>query len=162
MRKIIYFVLIISFTLIIPEYHAQLTIGVSPPLLDLGELEPGTSKIARFYLVTSSEEKFFVHMNPTGLDVRTFMTTRYKEFGNNYSEEDVSSWVEFLSNPVELKEPKERQIKLLTELAFEKGIPHSVEVAKRLDSPYILDEFHDALVDELYNKLIGEGKLKRI
>lgn len=59
-------------------------------------------------------------------------------------------------------EPKERQIQLLTDLAFEKGIPHAVEVAKRLENPFLLDEFHKALVDELYNKLIEEGKLKQI
>lgn len=59
-------------------------------------------------------------------------------------------------------ESKERQIQLLTDLAFEKGIPHAIEVAKRLENPYLLDEFHDALVDELYNKLIEEGKLKQI
>jgi hypothetical protein len=59
-------------------------------------------------------------------------------------------------------EPKERQIQLLTDLAFEKGIPHAVEVAKRLENPFLLDEFHKALVDKLYNKLIEEGKLKQI
>lgn len=59
-------------------------------------------------------------------------------------------------------QPKERQIQLLTELAFEKGISHAIEVAKRLDSPYLLDEFHDFLVDELYNKLIETGKLKAL
>lgn len=59
-------------------------------------------------------------------------------------------------------EPREKQIKLLTDLAFEKGVVHAIEVAKRLDNPYLLDEFHDALVDELYNKLIETGKLKAI
>lgn len=59
-------------------------------------------------------------------------------------------------------QPQQRQVKLLTDLAFEKGISHAVEVAKRLESPYLLDEFHDALVDELYNKLVQEGKLKAI
>jgi hypothetical protein len=103
-----YFVFIISFILILPKLHAQLTVGVSPPILDLGELEPGTSKIARFYLVTSSKEKFFVYMNPTKDDLSSF-ATQYKDFVNNYSEEDVSSWVEFLSNPVELKETPEGQ-----------------------------------------------------
>ncbi len=59
-------------------------------------------------------------------------------------------------------QPKERQVQLLTGLAFEKGVSHAIEVAKRLDNPYILDEFHDALVDELYNKLIESGRLKAI
>jgi len=59
-------------------------------------------------------------------------------------------------------EPKERQIKLLTDLAFDKGVIHATEVARNLDSPYILDEFHDTLVDELYNYLIKQGKLKQL
>jgi len=60
------------------------------------------------------------------------------------------------------KEPKERQIQLLVGLAFEKGIFQAIEVAKNLDSPYLLDEFHDTLVDELYNKLVEAGKLEKI
>jgi len=59
-------------------------------------------------------------------------------------------------------EAKERQVKLLTDLAFDKGIIHATEVAKKLDDPYILDEFHDTLVDELYNYLVEQGKLKQI
>ena len=59
-------------------------------------------------------------------------------------------------------EPKERQIKLLTDLAFDKGVIYATEVARNLDSPYILDEFHDTLVDELYNYLIKQGKLTQL
>ncbi|MBD3282626.1 MAG: hypothetical protein GF387_03425 [Candidatus Portnoybacteria bacterium] len=59
-------------------------------------------------------------------------------------------------------EPQERQVYLLTEIAFERGISHAIDVAKRLDNPYLLDEFHDALVDEFCAKLIAEGKLKEI
>lgn len=59
-------------------------------------------------------------------------------------------------------EPKERQIKLLTDLAFEKGVIHATEVARGLDDAYILDEFHDTLVDELYDYLVKQGKLKQI
>ena len=57
---------------------------------------------------------------------------------------------------------KERQIQLLTDLVFEKGISHAVEVARRLENPYLLDEFHDALVNELYGKLVEAGKLKQL
>lgn len=59
-------------------------------------------------------------------------------------------------------EPKERQIELLTNLAFEKGIVEAVKVAQKLDNPYLLDEFHDTLVDKLYNKLVAEKKLEQI
>jgi len=60
------------------------------------------------------------------------------------------------------KEKEERQIKLLTSLAFEKGIIHATEVAKKLDNAFILDEFHDALVDKFYNYLVEQGKLKQV
>ena len=78
MQKVSCFIFTISFLLIIPEYHAQLTVGVSPPVLYLGEIEPGTSKIARFYLVTSSQEKFFVYMTSTKDDIRIFKNTKYR------------------------------------------------------------------------------------
>lgn len=58
--------------------------------------------------------------------------------------------------------PEEKRIKLLTDLAFEKGVIHATEVAKGLDDAYVLDEFHDTLVDELYNYLVEKGKLKQI
>lgn len=63
----------------------------------------------------------------------------------------------------ELKgEERGRQIQLLINLVLEKGVIHATEVAKKLDSPYILDEFHDTLVDELYNYLVKQGKLKQV
>ncbi|MFH1937938.1 MAG: hypothetical protein ABIJ60_00145 [Patescibacteria group bacterium] len=57
---------------------------------------------------------------------------------------------------------RQNQIKMLCDLAFEKGIDVAIEEARKLDSPYILDEFHDSLVDELREKLIEKGKLERI
>lgn len=59
-------------------------------------------------------------------------------------------------------EPKERQVELLKQMAFEKGIFEAVEIAKNLNNPYLLDEFHDALVDELYNQLVVDGKIEQI
>lgn len=57
---------------------------------------------------------------------------------------------------------KPKQVKTLIHLAFSKGLWHSVAVAMRLDDPYILDEFHDTLVDELYDVLVKKGKLKKL
>lgn len=54
------------------------------------------------------------------------------------------------------------QIKVLSELAFQKGLDFAIEVAKGLDNAYVLDEFHDTLVDELYQRLIEQGKLKKL
>ncbi|MFH1129262.1 MAG: hypothetical protein V1686_00800 [Patescibacteria group bacterium] len=59
-------------------------------------------------------------------------------------------------------EPKERQIQLLTQMAVDKGVIEAVNIARNLDNPYLLDAFHDALIDHFYNQLIEKGKLKSI
>lgn len=53
------------------------------------------------------------------------------------------------------------QIKVLSDIAFEKGLDAAIEEAKKLNNPYILDEFHDVLVGEFYKKLIETGKLEQ-
>lgn len=56
---------------------------------------------------------------------------------------------------------KENQIKVLCDLSSQKGIDFAIEAAKNLNNAYVLDEFHDALidVDELHEKLIERGDL---
>ena len=56
---------------------------------------------------------------------------------------------------------KPKQIKALVYISFKKGIKNAVAVAKQLDDPYLLDEFHDTLVDELYDYLVKKKKLKQ-
>ena len=53
------------------------------------------------------------------------------------------------------------QVKVLSDIAFEKGLDAAIEEAKKLNNPHILDEFHDILVDELYKKLVEAGKLEQ-
>lgn len=55
-----------------------------------------------------------------------------------------------------------RQVKVLSALAFEKGINYSVEVARNLNNAYLLDKLHDELVGELHEELVKKGKLKEI
>ncbi|MCK5122909.1 MAG: hypothetical protein KAQ87_02070 [Candidatus Pacebacteria bacterium] len=55
-----------------------------------------------------------------------------------------------------------RQVKVLVTLAFEKGIGHSIKVARNLNDAYLLDELHDKLVGELRSELVEKGKLKEI
>jgi len=57
---------------------------------------------------------------------------------------------------------KDQQIKSLVDLAFQKGVAHASEVVRQLDSPYLMDEFHDILIDEFRKKLVDEGKLEEI
>ena len=57
---------------------------------------------------------------------------------------------------------KDRQLKILVDLAFQQGINKAVEAAKATESPYLIDEFHDTLVDQLRQQLIEKGKLKEL
>lgn len=52
------------------------------------------------------------------------------------------------------------QIEELAAIAFSKGIVEAVNIARRINDPHLLDEFHDALVDRLYEYLIQEGVIK--
>ena len=54
--------------------------------------------------------------------------------------------------------PLSQQIGVLISLVFEKGLEEAISVAKELNNPAILDEFHDILVDRYYKELI-EGKI---
>ena len=50
-------------------------------------------------------------------------------------------------------EPSE-QVGALVSLVFEKGLPKAISVAKAINNPAILDEFHDTLIDHYYEMLI--------
>lgn len=57
---------------------------------------------------------------------------------------------------------RQNQIKTLVDLSFSKGLDFAIEVVRGLDNAYVLDEFHDALIDELYKKLVEQGKMKEL
>ena len=53
-----------------------------------------------------------------------------------------------------------QQIKTLVVIAFKKGVHHAVDLAKASKNAYLLDTFHDALVDELRDHFVkknGQG-----
>lgn len=54
---------------------------------------------------------------------------------------------------------REEQVKALIEIALTRTIAQAVKVAEKA-SPYLLDELHDHLVDDYYDKLIALRKLK--
>ena len=70
------------------------------------------------------------------------------------------------SSQVRLKDmqrmSRQNQIKMLCELAFQEGLDEAIKTAKSLDNAYVLDEFHDTLVDELYQRLVAENQLKKL
>ena len=50
----------------------------------------------------------------------------------------------------------------LVNIAFSSGIESAVAKARKMNDPYILDAFHDLLVDRLYKELVKRGKLKEL
>lgn len=54
------------------------------------------------------------------------------------------------------------QVKKLSFLAFEKGISHSIRIARSLNDAYLLDALHDKLIGDLHQELVEKGKLKEI
>jgi hypothetical protein len=54
---------------------------------------------------------------------------------------------------------KPRQVKTLVYLAFKKGVNYAANIANQLKDPYLLDEFHDTLVDNLYDLLKKKKKI---
>ncbi|MBU1167057.1 hypothetical protein KKC60_01455 [Patescibacteria group bacterium] len=61
---------------------------------------------------------------------------------------------------MDLDQPK--QVKVLVWLALRKGVYHAFDVAKGLGSPYLLDEFHDVMVDEMRDLMVKKGKIKKL
>ncbi len=59
------------------------------------------------------------------------------------------------------KEKREEQLKQLVEVALTKSIKDAVSVAKK-SNPYLLDELHDHLVDDYYDKLIALRRIKKL
>jgi SMC interacting uncharacterized protein involved in chromosome segregation len=56
--------------------------------------------------------------------------------------------------------PASQQVGALVSLVFEKGLGKAISVARQLDSPAILDEFHDILADRYYKELIEKKIIK--
>lgn len=59
----------------------------------------------------------------------------------------------------EQEKQHEEEINALVQIAFDKGIAAAIEAAKAKNDPHILDDFHDALIDRFYQKLVEAGKI---
>lgn len=53
-----------------------------------------------------------------------------------------------------------QQIGILIELVFKKGLREAITLARNLNNPALLDEFHDLLVDRFYYLLKEKNILK--
>jgi len=108
---------------------AQVTVGVSPPVLDLGEINRGETKIGKFNIITSTQSTLIVRLEAARGKADFFTPSNYWQYLSNYSEEDTKTWISFVSNPVEL-EPTNipgTSIKSAREVTFFLSVPEDAE-----------------------------------
>ncbi|QQG45160.1 MAG: hypothetical protein HYW89_04140 [Candidatus Sungiibacteriota bacterium] len=65
------------------------------------------------------------------------------------------------ADEVKNQEERETQVRTLIEIALTRGINNAVKVAESA-TPYLLDELHDHLVDDYYDKLVQLRKIKKL
>jgi len=102
-NKALSLIICLSVVLILPFIASakQFQVGVTPAVINLGEIRPGETKRGSFVITTTSDESFMVDIdvNRGSLD---FFNGRYGYILEEYSEEDASGWVNFLNVPIYL------------------------------------------------------------
>lgn len=54
------------------------------------------------------------------------------------------------------------KVQSLVNMAFSDSIDKAAKMAKETRNPALMDAFHDAIVDQLYDHLVEQGKLKKV
>lgn len=105
MKKLVFSILLlISFIFSAQDtFGREFTVGVSPSLINLGEVPPGSSKLVSFFIVTVSDETLLVYLEPAEALIDFFDNPNYKSYIYDYSQEPTAGWIQIFSNPVELK-----------------------------------------------------------
>jgi len=67
-----------------------------------------------------------------------------------------------ISQATDLSPEVNNQVNILVQDAVTKDLEDAIKKAREQNDPLVLDAFHDALVGELYNQLVSEGKLKSL
>jgi hypothetical protein len=102
--SLITFFIVFSILFSIISFSVQsFVVGVSPGLINLGDVEKGSTKLVDFYITTPSEETILVKLETENGNLDFFSRSGYKDFVYNYSEEGAAGWVKVINNPVEIK-----------------------------------------------------------
>ncbi len=64
--------------------------------------------------------------------------------------------------PAYLSPELKEKVQELVNIAFAQTLEAAIKQARATNNPALIDAFHDALADELYNYLIERGKLKKL
>lgn len=66
------------------------------------------------------------------------------------------------SIPEDKQKDIQEKLQHLVDVAFQTGLVSAIDEAKKMNDPFILDAFHDTLVDKLYQELIARHKLDEL
>ena len=107
MKKIFFLTVLMIFSM--PGHAMALNVGIAPPIIDFGQLEPGTEISGTFYIYGAGAEEFSCDIMPVKVPTKFYYPDRPR---NGYvfdvsraSEEDVSEWINLLEKSVTV--PKE-------------------------------------------------------
>ena len=64
--------------------------------------------------------------------------------------------------PEDTRKKIQEVLQKLVDIAFERGLLEAITEARKTNDPYVIDAFHDALVDKLYEELIRRHKLEEL
>ena len=111
---------------IIAQVGFTQNVGVSPGSIDLGLLEPGSTKVVDFFIVTSSDETLLIEIEPETVILDS------KTITENSSEENMISWVKTINNPIELEPNTESQI-IGSGLSGQRQVSFLMEIPKNAE-----------------------------
>ncbi len=103
MNRIFLGILFIIFMAFAVPFADAIDVGVSPSVINLGEIERGDTKFVTFHIITGYNKDFYVKLDASPGSIDFFKIKKYSYLLQNYSEEDTTGWVKFISNPVLLK-----------------------------------------------------------
>ncbi|MBU0530621.1 MAG: hypothetical protein KKC05_03015 [Nanoarchaeota archaeon] len=78
-------------------------LGVSPSVIDVGELDRGSTRVLHFFVTTQSKEDIIIKLDSQSVELDYFKKPGYEKYLQNYSEQDASSWIEYINNPINLE-----------------------------------------------------------
>jgi hypothetical protein len=96
------FYFFVTFLLLVTSAHAvDFSVGVSPPVVEVGDVNPGEQKIVKFSIFTVSDENLLVYLDTENGNM-DFFNRGYSHLMSNFSEEPTMAWIQFVNNPVEI------------------------------------------------------------
>jgi hypothetical protein len=127
-KKLLFLLFFIIFLL---NLRVVYSFGISPGLIDLGELERDSNKIIKFYIITSPDESTLINLEAEEGNI-DLMSGHFNNLFPEYSEQPVSSWIKFITNPIQIKPREELKtiggtLKNVKEVNFILRIPNDAE-----------------------------------